>query len=124
MYKKLPYNPRLKKYARDLRSNSTISEIILWQHIKNKQFHGLDFDRQKIIGDYIVDFYCSSLNLVIEIDGMSHIDKRDDDLLRDKFLIDLGLYVLRLDDEMVRSNLDKALEKMNNAVKVILSRNK
>ena len=55
---KLPKNTSLQTYARKLRKESTLSEILFWNAIKNKQIKNLDFDRQKIIGNYIVDFYC------------------------------------------------------------------
>jgi len=68
----IPYNPKLKEFARKLRNNSTKSEIRLWQQLKRKQFFGYDFHRQKPLLNYIVDFYCYELNLVIELDGYSH----------------------------------------------------
>jgi very-short-patch-repair endonuclease len=66
------YNPRLKQIARTLRNNMTLSEILLWKEIKGKKVLGYDFHRQKPLGEYIVDFYCPKLKLVIEIDGDSH----------------------------------------------------
>lgn len=58
-YMSLPYNPKLKAHARELRRAGNLSEVLFWNQIKNKQFLNLDFDRQKIIGNYIVDFYCA-----------------------------------------------------------------
>jgi very-short-patch-repair endonuclease len=63
----IPYNPKLKEYARQLRNNSTRSEIILWKYLKGKQMLGYDFHRQKPIDNYIVDFFCSELMLAIEL---------------------------------------------------------
>lgn len=68
----IPYNPALKEKARELRNNSTISEIFLWQFLKGKQMLGYDFHRQKPLDEYIVDFFCNELMLAIEIDGESH----------------------------------------------------
>ena len=68
----IPYNPNLKLLAKDLRNNSTFGEVILWKKLKGKQFFGYDFHRQKPLLDYIVDFYCAELNLIIEIDGNYH----------------------------------------------------
>jgi len=70
--KLIPYNPKLKQLARKLRNKSTKSEVLLWNYLKGKQIKGFDFHRQKPIGNYIVDFYCSELLLAIEIDGESH----------------------------------------------------
>lgn len=68
----IEYNPRLKQAARTLRKNMTLTEILLWQQIKGKQLLGYDFHRQKPIDEYVVDFYCPRLKLVLEIDGDSH----------------------------------------------------
>jgi very-short-patch-repair endonuclease len=60
------------------------------------RFHNIDFDRQKVIGNYIVDFYVKALGLVIEIDGSSHIGKEEYDLKRDDFLRSMGITVYRI----------------------------
>ncbi|MBO4740058.1 MAG: DUF559 domain-containing protein, partial [Bacteroidales bacterium] len=67
----LPYNPALKQFSRDLRKNGVLAESLLWRHLKAKQT-GFVFNRQKPILNYIADFYCKELSLVIEIDGLSH----------------------------------------------------
>lgn len=67
----LPYNPKLKDRAKELRKAGILSEVLLWQELKSRKFLNLDFDRQKVIGNYIVDFYCDDLRLVIEIDEMA-----------------------------------------------------
>ena len=69
------YNPALKQLARELRNNSTKSEIQFWNAVKTKQFKGLDFHRQKPIGNFIADFYCPAINLVVELDGKSHFEE-------------------------------------------------
>ncbi|WKZ20402.1 MAG: DUF559 domain-containing protein [Candidatus Jettenia sp. CY-1] len=66
------YNPKLKALSRELRKNSTLSEILLWNKLKARKMRGYQFMRQKPIDNYIADFYCSKLRLVIEIDGNSH----------------------------------------------------
>jgi very-short-patch-repair endonuclease len=68
----ISYNPKLKELSRKLRNDSTLSEVLLWQHLKGKQMLGYDFHRQKPIDNYIVDFFCNELMLAIEIDGVSH----------------------------------------------------
>ena len=95
-YKSLPYNPALKDKARALRKAGFLHEAMLWNQLKSKKFNGLDFDRQKIIGNYIVDFYCAEKAVVIEIDGSSHDSKQDEDAKRDAYLRSLGLVVIRL----------------------------
>jgi very-short-patch-repair endonuclease len=76
---KVYYSPHLRTIAQNLRRNSTRSEIILWKHLKGKKVLGFDFNRQKPVGKYIVDFYCSRLKLAIEVDGYTH---RFDDIAR------------------------------------------
>ena len=95
-YKSLPYNPALKDKARALRKAGFLHEALLWNQLKSKKFNGLDFDRQKIIGNYIVDFYCAEKAVVIEVDGSSHDNKQDEDTKRDAYLRGLGLVVIRL----------------------------
>ena len=73
------YNPELKQRARDLRKQGVLSEVLLWNQLKGRKLRGYQFMRQKPIGAYIVDFYCSKLRLVIEIDGESHSGKFDYD---------------------------------------------
>lgn len=69
---KVQYKNYLKNYSRTLRNNPTQSEKILWQHIKGRQLKGFQFSRQKPMGNFIADFYCYKLKLVIELDGASH----------------------------------------------------
>ena len=110
----LPYNPTLKEKSRELRKAGNLSEVLLWQQIKNKQFNNLDFDRQKIIGNYIVYFYCASKNIVIEIDGISHDEKQKYDETRDNYLKSLGLEVIHILDIDVYKNLDGVIKNLNN----------
>jgi len=93
----LPYNKSIKCLSQKLRRDMTEAERLLWSKIRCRQLKGLQFYRQKIIGDYIVDFYCAKANLVIELDGGQHYNKeaQDKDRKRDKFLEGLGLKVLR-----------------------------
>jgi very-short-patch-repair endonuclease len=100
------YNPRLKNIARTLRKDMTWAEILLWKEIKEKKVLGYDFHRQKPIDEYIVDFYCPRLKLILEIDGDSHDGKEESDKIRQEKLESLGLTVLRFWDLDVRANVD------------------
>ena len=97
---KIYYNPKLQQLARNLRNNSTLSEVLLWYELKGRKMMGYQFMRQKPIGDFIVDFYCSKLKLVIEVDGDSHITEvvYEKDLRKTEYLKSLGINVLRIDD--------------------------
>ncbi|HOK10602.1 MAG TPA: DUF559 domain-containing protein, partial [Candidatus Hydrogenedens sp.] len=106
----LPYNSDLKERARELRKAGNLSEVLFWKRVRNRQFMNLDFDRQKIIGNYIVDFFIKDIGVVIEIDGSSHVDKEEYDKERDEYLKNIGLKVIHIKDEDVRHNLDGVME--------------
>ena len=104
--KYLPYDKRLTALARQNRHNPTPAESLLWNKLlRGKQFEHHKFLRQKPIGDYIVDFYCAELRLVIEIDGDSHAEQVDYDDRRTRFLNSLGLCVWRYANRDVLDNL-------------------
>ena len=78
----------------------------LWRHLKGKQLLGYDFDRQRPIGNFIVDFFCNELMLAIEIDGESHSEKADQDAERQKILEESGVRFLRFADNEVKKNIE------------------
>ena len=92
----IPYNPRLKAYARKLRKAGVLSEVILWKEIRRKSF-GFEFHRQVPIDEYIVDFYCHELMLVIEVDGSIHDLEavKQNDIRRQNKLESLGVNFIR-----------------------------
>ena len=106
---KLPYNKHVKKVARDLRNNATLSEKILWRELKGKQFLGLTFNRQKNIGTFSADFYCDKLSFVIEIDGKSHIGREKKDENRDYYFAQLGIRTIRVSADDVERNVKNVL---------------
>ncbi|MBC9227867.1 DUF559 domain-containing protein [bacterium SPL81] len=107
-----PYNKNLKQPSRDLRSNMTDAEQLLWQRIRRKQILGLQFYRQKPILNFIVDFYCPKANLIIECDGGQHYTEEglEADRARDQALGQLGLNVLRFDNRQVLTEIDVVIE--------------
>jgi len=107
----IPYNPKLKEYARELRNNSTKTEILLWQKLKNKKMYGYDFHRQKPIDNYILDFFCHELMLGIEIDGYSHdfLEIFERDTRKTKRMNELGISVLRFSDDQVLKQMENVL---------------
>ena len=113
---RLPYNKSLQSRARELRKNSTLSEVLLWNILKQKRAMGFDFDRQKIIGNYIVDFYCAKLNLVLEIDGSSHNEKYTYDSKRHDYLESLGLTVVHIDDKDVKTKMDDVINMLETLI--------
>lgn len=113
---KIYYNPYLKEKARELRNNSTPGEILLWKKLRSKQFYGYDFHRQKPILNYIVDFYCYPLKLIVEIDGYSHQFKLEKDKQRDLELSGLGFRVLRFSEHEVKNKIDEVLNVLANHI--------
>jgi very-short-patch-repair endonuclease len=102
----LAYDKRLTALARENRQNPTPAETLIWQKVlRSKQFERYKFLRQKPIGPYIVDFYCSELGLIIEIDGDSHAEQFDYDAQRTAYLNSLGLRVLRYGNHDILNNL-------------------
>ncbi len=105
----IPYNPKLKSRARRLRKAGNLAESLLWLQLKGRQMLGYDFHRQRPIADYIVDFYCPGLKLAIEIDGVTHADRAEEDRVRQERIEALGVSVLRFMDRDVRRNLQGVL---------------
>lgn len=87
----MPFNLSLKKLAREKRQAKILSEVFFWKQAHKRTFHNIDFDRQRIIGNYIVDFYVKVLGLIVEIDGTSHDNKTAYDAERKKLLKGYGL---------------------------------
>ena len=105
----LPYNPKLKQLVKDKRKAGILSEVLFWVQVHKGKFHKIDFDRQRIIGNYIVDFYVKTLGLIVEIDGNSHDYKQDYDAERQLYFENLGLKVFRCTDDDVKKNIDSVL---------------
>jgi very-short-patch-repair endonuclease len=103
----IPYNPALKNKARENRKNPSAAEEKFWYNVlRNKNLTDLKFTRQKPLDEYIADFYCAELRLVIEIDGDSHAEQIDYDKKRTRRLNELGVRVIRYTNEDVLQNLD------------------
>ncbi|KKQ27514.1 MAG: hypothetical protein US42_C0008G0025 [Candidatus Magasanikbacteria bacterium GW2011_GWC2_37_14] len=97
-----------------LRQNMTKSETVFWKYAKRKNL-GYLFRRQYSIGKYIVDFYCPALKLIIEIDGITHLDEDvyNNDVIRQKYLENLGHKILRFKSEEILLNLHAVLENLS-----------
>ncbi|MEY5130568.1 MAG: hypothetical protein RL734_635 [Bacteroidota bacterium] len=98
-----------KKRAKELRKNGTLSEVLFWRMVRNNSFHGINFDRQRCMGKYIVDFYIPAFGVVIELDGASHIGKYEYDRQRDTFLEMLGIHMIHIQSSQVITSPDYVL---------------
>ena len=105
----------LRHRSQTLRKEMTLEERILWYHFLRK--HPFQWNRQKVLGAYIVDFYCKTRSLVIELDGSQHYDPESQayDLRRTQYLQSLGLTVLRFTNTDIKKNLSAVCEAINQA---------
>jgi len=113
------FNPKHTKAQRKyLRNNSTKSEIILWTKFKGRNLSGYKFRRQHGVGNYILDFYCPSLNLAIEIDGEPHFSKsgKQKDQKKDQFLNEAGISVLRFTNNDILQNIEGVVTALENHI--------
>ena len=117
----IPYNPKLKAYARELRNNSTLSEILLWQKIKGKAL-GVQFHRQVPINEFIVDFYCHELQLVIEVDGTSHDNKYVYDSKRQGILERKEVQFIRFTNDEIKKELFSVLLALETKIEEIIQK--
>ena len=108
----IPYRKDLKAKARELRKNSTLSEVLLWAELRKKQL-GVQFHRQVPILDYIVDFYCHEMKLAIEVNGISHEYKVAYDKKRVSRLQSESINVLIFDDLDIKNNIKWVLNEIH-----------
>ena len=110
-------NPNLKGFSTALRKNQTKEEKHLWYDFLRQ--YPVRFNRQKVLGPYIVDFYCASAKLVIELDGSQHYSEEgsDDDKIRDRYLARLGLKVVRYSNLEITREFDAVCVDISEHVK-------
>jgi len=111
------YLPELKELSRQNRNNPTDAEQKIWKEILCARKTGYIFLRQKPINRFIVDFYCSQLNLVIEIDGEIHLKNRKYDEARDDFLRQIGIDTIRFSNHEVLTEIEAVRLKILSLVK-------
>jgi very-short-patch-repair endonuclease len=108
-----------KEFRKQLRQNLTPAEAFLWKHIKSRKFESKRFTKQHSIGQYIVDFYCASEKLIIELDGEVHNnpEAKEYDINRTKDLNALGFKIIRFENKMVFENLASVLKEIKDNFK-------
>ena len=101
------------------------AEAILWRDVlKGKQLWSYQFNRQFIIGNYIVDFVCRKLKFIIEIDGSSHFAKSEEDFVRQQYLENRGFEVLRFPESLVIFRLDDVVAEIDYAIQCLEEKQK
>ncbi|MBP3290754.1 MAG: DUF559 domain-containing protein [Alistipes sp.] len=106
-------NSNQKELRRQLRNNATSAEASLWLLLKNRQLAGYKWRRQYSVGEFILDFYCPTCRLAIELDGQPHfsISGRENDFLRDKILLQkYGIQVLRFENNLIWQTPEGVIE--------------
>lgn len=103
---------KLKPLARQMRTEPTLSEKLLWHRLRNKQLLSFKFRRQQVIDRFIVDFYCREAKLIIEVDGEIHNYTQEEDAIRQEFLESLGLRVVQFKNEDVLLRIEGVLEEI------------
>jgi very-short-patch-repair endonuclease len=106
-------NSNIKNKARELRKSMTEPEKILWSHLRKRKQDGIYFRRQHPFGIYILDLFCFEANLVIEIDGMIHLSRRDYDIERTKYLESSGLKVIRFYNRDIENRIEWVLDEIS-----------
>ena len=113
------YNdPKFKPRRKELRSNETPEEKLLWTKLRRKSL-GHKFSRQYSAGPYILDFYCPEKRLTIELDGFQHLGNKDYDRERDEYLLLNDIKVLRFWNNQISDNMDEVLAKIKSALSSI-----
>ncbi|WP_349259296.1 endonuclease domain-containing protein [Candidatus Binatus sp.] len=98
--------------ARELRRRMTPQEKILWHALRKGALDTLHFRRQQVVAGYIVDFYCASAKVAIEIDGDSHLHRTEHDEIRDRALSEMGITTLRISNNEVDRDLSEVLKRI------------
>ena len=106
--------PHIFKKARELRKNMTEAEKQLWERLKKRQLRGFKFRRQHPLAVFIVDFYCHSAHLVVEVDGGFHEKKeyKEYDAMRTEELDTFGLTTIRFTNEEVEHHINEVLKQI------------
>ena len=115
-------HPVTKEYRQILRRTTTPTENMLWRRLKGKQLDGLRFRQQHGYGPYVLDFYCPSLRLCIELDGNIHDEERVriKDEERTEFLLEQRIHVLRFRNEDVENDVEGVLERIREYINRVI----
>ena len=113
----IPYNASLTEYARQNRKHPTKTEKIFRDLVlRKKWFLGYKFRRQKVVGSFILDFYCSELSLGIELDGWYHKKVENYDVARDSFIHKKGIEIIRFTNRDIEKNLTWVIDDLTSYI--------
>lgn len=119
MKKQIHNRKEMEVYRKSLRNNGTTAEAFLWKYLKGSQLQGRKFRRQHSINRYVVDFYCPSEKLIVELDGQYHFNPQmqEYDRKREKDLEALGFTIIRFENKMVFDFLPSVLKGISDCFK-------
>jgi very-short-patch-repair endonuclease len=103
---------KIKPIAHEKRKQPTEAEQKLWTYLRKHQLRGAKFRSQHCVGKFIVDFYCRDAKLVIEVDGPIHQYQEEEDKIRQEYLEDCKLKVLRFTNDLILNNIEKSIEQI------------
>jgi very-short-patch-repair endonuclease len=109
---RMPQRRRLLGYSRENRKSGNLAEVVFWKQVHKGKFHGIDFTRQFVIGNYIADFCVRRLGLVVEVDGGYHIGREAYDAQRDAYMQSLGYHIFRVSDQDVLHNTKQVMRNL------------
>ena len=109
-----------RNFARALRKQPTRAEELLWEGLRGSRFHGAKFKRQVPFDRFVVDFYCRTAKLVVELDGRQHEWFSDYDTARTEILEGFGVRVVRFTNDEVRVDLDSVLARIRAELRIPL----
>jgi len=109
--------PSTFQKARQLRNKLTAEEDILWNRLKNKQICNVRFRRQHPINTFIVDFYCHTAKLVIELDGKIHLRTKEYDKERTHIINQFEIEVIRFSNDEINTNINKIIKQITEKIK-------
>ncbi|NLD91054.1 MAG: DUF559 domain-containing protein [Fibrobacter sp.] len=109
-----PVSESKRSFSRDLRKDMTLSEEILWAHLRNNQLNGYKFRRQQVIAGFIADFYCEKAKLVLEVDGSVHetVEQKKTDKHKDDVYKAYGISVMRITNDEIEKTIKSVLMKI------------
>ncbi|MFH0770139.1 MAG: DUF559 domain-containing protein [Candidatus Peregrinibacteria bacterium] len=112
------YRKRKCEFTKNLRSEMTPEECLLWSVLRDRRSRSLKFRRQVNIGPYVVDFLCKEHSLIVEVDGAIHTrhEQREHDAGRDQYLSEEGYSILRITNDEVRNHLPAVLERIHHLI--------
>ena len=109
----MTHNREQRDFARELRQRMNTAESALWERLRNRQRFHFKFRRQHPFGPYVADFWYPAAKIVIELDGITHRERKTQDEVRDAWMAEQGVMVVRIENHELEENMEAVLSKIN-----------